>query len=175
MAETKNIERIGLRYICQSAVIIAVLCIATVATAYLAGIEGLKTPLIVSAVFSLIIDGADGMIWTKVVRKSPGSLTTFYTAVSGFRMLIALFTLFGVYLAVGRDSMTEYCIVLWCSTLYCWHTIRCSSHVFRFLTSSVTKKNNSIMKQLKSFILLAVLAVFPLFAMAGEAEEKVKG
>lgn len=111
MAETKNIERIGLRYICQSAVIIAVLCIATVATACLAGIEGLKAPLIVSAVFSLIIDWADGMIWTKVARKSPGSLTTFYTAVSGFRMLIALFTLFGVYLAVGRDSMTEYCIV----------------------------------------------------------------
>ncbi len=111
MPENNNIERIGLRYLCQSAAIIVVLCIATVATAYFTGIAGLKAPLIVSAVFSLVIDGADGLIWTRVAKSSPQSLTTFYTAVSGFRMLIALFTLFCVYLAVGRDNMTEYCIV----------------------------------------------------------------
>ncbi len=111
MLNTKEVDRLSIRYICQSAMIIAASCIATVAAGRILSVEGLKGPLVVSAVFSLIIDGADGMIWKKVAKGSPESLTTFYTAVSGFRMLLALATLFGVYLAVGRDAMVEYCIV----------------------------------------------------------------
>lgn len=111
MLNTKVVDKLSLRYICQSAMIIAALCVATVALGRVLSVEGLKGPLIVSAVFSLIIDGADGMIWNKVAKGSPESLTTFYTAVSGFRMLLALATLFGVYLTVGRNAMVEYCIV----------------------------------------------------------------
>ena len=39
------------------------------------------------------------------------SITTLYSVVSGFRMLMALFTLFIVYLVVGRSAMLPYVVV----------------------------------------------------------------
>ena len=111
MLEAKEVDKLSLRYIMQSASMIIVLCIVTFCVSGLFPSVSLRMPLLVSAVFSLVVNGADALIWQRVAKGSPESLTTFYTAVSGFRMLLALATLFGVYLAVGRDSMLEYCIV----------------------------------------------------------------
>lgn len=111
MLETKEVDRLSLRYIIQSASIIIVLCLLTFCASFLFPAASLRMPLLVSAVFSLVVDSADALIWQRVAKSSQESLTTFYTAVSGFRMLFALATLFSVYLAVGRDMMLEYCIV----------------------------------------------------------------
>ena len=76
-----------------------------------ANIEGLISPLIVSLVFSLGIESVEALVWRIVAEKHADSLINFFTAVSGFRMLLALVALTGCYLVVGRDAMLEYCLV----------------------------------------------------------------
>lgn len=111
MLKITDVSRLGNKYIAQSIVIIIVLCVIILSLALFVPIEGLFTPLAVSVLFSLAINVADGMVWKRVAGNSPESLPTFYTAVSGFRMLLALFTLLVCYMVVGRDAMAEYCIV----------------------------------------------------------------
>ena len=53
----------------------------------------------------------DALVWGKVRQAGDDGLPTFYTAVSGFRMLLALATLVVCYFVVGRDAMMEYCLV----------------------------------------------------------------
>ena len=74
--------------------------------------SGLMYPVAVSAVFSIVVESADALVWRKVAKTSPDSLTTFYSAVSGFRMLLALATMFVCYLVVGRDAVAPYIVVL---------------------------------------------------------------
>ena len=102
---------LGNKYIAQSLTIICILAIIVLAISFLVPIEGLVPPLVVSVLFSLIINVADGLVWKHVAGNSPDNLPTFYTAVSGFRMLLALFTLFICYIVVGRNAMLEYCII----------------------------------------------------------------
>ena len=73
---------------------------------------GLMYPVAVSAGFAIVVESADALVWRKVARKSPDSLTTFYTAVSGFRMLLALATMLVCYIIVGRDAIMPYILVL---------------------------------------------------------------
>ena len=72
----------------------------------------LMYPAAVGAVFSIVVESADALIWRRVATKSPDSLTTFYTAVSGFRMLFALATMLVGYIIVGRDGIMPYILVL---------------------------------------------------------------
>ena len=74
--------------------------------------SGLMYPVAVSAVFSIVVELADALVWRKVAKTSPDSLTTFYTAVSGFRMLLALATMLVCYIIVGRDAIMPYILVL---------------------------------------------------------------
>ncbi len=46
-----------------------------------------------------------------MAERNPEGLTTFYTAVSGFRMLLALGVMMVCYLVVGRDAMTVFFLV----------------------------------------------------------------
>lgn len=105
-----NVEKLGKRYMMQSTAIIIVLTIITISVSSFSDLD-LLSPMLVSIIFALLVSIADATIWRKVAKNSPDSLPTFYTAVSGFRMLLALFTLFICYLVVGRDAMLEYCIV----------------------------------------------------------------
>lgn len=74
-------------------------------------IDGLLIPAIVSVLFTLVVSGAIGLIWRRVAKRSPESLPTFFTAVSGFRMLLALATMFVYYLVCGRDAMLVFFLV----------------------------------------------------------------
>ena len=74
--------------------------------------SALMYPAAVGAVFSIVVESADALIWRRVATKSPDSLTTFYTAVSGFRMLLALATMLVCYIIVGRDGIMPYILVL---------------------------------------------------------------
>lgn len=71
----------------------------------------LLTPAIVSAAFSLIVSLSIGLIWRRVAQRSPESLPTFFTAVSGFRLLLALAVMFVYYLVDNNDSMLRFFIV----------------------------------------------------------------
>ena len=74
-------------------------------------IDGLLIPAIVSVLFTLVVSGAIGLIWRRVAKRSPESLPTFFTAVSGFRMLLALAAMFVYYLVFGRSAMLLFFVV----------------------------------------------------------------
>lgn len=71
----------------------------------------INIPLIVSALFSLLTSAAVGMLWQWVATAHEDMLTTFYTATSGFRMLLALLVLTVIYFIVGRQAMLPYVLV----------------------------------------------------------------
>ena len=74
-------------------------------------IDGLLTPAIIATVFTLVVSAAIGMVWRRVAKRSPESLPTFFTAVSGFRMLLALAVMFVYYLVYGRSAMLLFFVV----------------------------------------------------------------
>jgi hypothetical protein len=71
----------------------------------------LLTPAIISAVFALVMCWTIGLIWRRVAKRSPESLPTFFTAVSGFRLLLALAVMFVYYLVDTHDSMLRFFLV----------------------------------------------------------------
>ena len=107
-----DIDKLCGRYIVWSMVYIFILTIGSFIFEKLGLFSGLMYPVAVSAVFSIVVESADALVWRKVAKKSPDSLTTFYTAVSGFRMLLALATMFVCYIIVGRDAIMPYILVL---------------------------------------------------------------
>lgn len=92
------------------------LVILLTALAFVAEKTGLcadiKNPVAVAAVFSIVVESADALIWRKVAMKSPDSLTIFYSAVSGFRMLLALAVMLVCYIVVGREGIMPYVVAL---------------------------------------------------------------
>lgn len=107
-----DIDKLCGRYIVWSMVYIFILTIGSFIFEKLGLFSGLMYPVAVSAVFSIVVESADALVWLKVAKKSPDSLTTFYTAVSGFRMLLALATMLVCYIIVGRDAIMPYILVL---------------------------------------------------------------
>ena len=107
-----DIDKLCGRYIVWSMVYIFILTIGCFIFAKLGLFSGLMYPVAVSAVFSIVVELADALVWRKVAKKSPDSLTTFYTAVSGFRMLLALATMFVCYIIVVRDAVSPYIVVM---------------------------------------------------------------
>ena len=71
----------------------------------------LLTPAIVSVAFTLIVCFTIGLVWRYVAKNSPDSLPTFFTAVSGFRLLLALAVMFVYYLLDSNDTMLRFFIV----------------------------------------------------------------
>ena len=74
-------------------------------------VDGLLTPTIIATVFTLVVSAVIGMVWRRVAKRSPESLPTFFTAVSGFRMLLALAVMFVYYLVFGRSAMLLFFVV----------------------------------------------------------------
>ena len=114
-----DIAKISRRYVVQVFVACAALVLAVMALSKFAHVDGLVSPLVISAVFVLVVEFADIYIWSRLARNGGKMLPTYYSAVSGFRMLLALFTLLGCYIAVGRDAMMRYCLVFMVFYLWC--------------------------------------------------------
>ena len=107
---TKNIKRLSfnyMRYGLMVTVALALIALLAMQVWYL----DLLTPVIVSVVFSLVTCAAIALIWQRVAQSSPDSLPTFFTAVSGFRLLLALAVLFVYYLIDNQDSMLRFFLV----------------------------------------------------------------
>lgn len=112
MTLSSDTRKLCRRYIVQTIVAIAVMSLAVLALSEFANIGGLKAPLAVSVAFAFVIEMADILIWQRVRQNGQDdALSTFYTAVSGFRMLLALAVLGVCYFVVGRDAMPKYCLV----------------------------------------------------------------
>ena len=107
-----DIDRLCSKYIVWSMIIVVLLTVAAFLVEKTGLASALMYPVAVSAVFSIVVESADALVWRRVAKKSPDSLTTFYTAVSGFRMLLALATMLVCYIIVGRDAIMPYILVL---------------------------------------------------------------
>ena len=71
----------------------------------------LLTEMIVSSSFLLLTGIAIALIWRWVALNHRDSLPTYFTAVSGFRLLLALAVMFIYYLTDSRDSMLQFFLV----------------------------------------------------------------
>ncbi|MBO4827556.1 MAG: hypothetical protein J5506_10075 [Prevotella sp.] len=107
----QNIDKLSKQYIRQELLITAGLSLIGFLAMRVWFLDSLLVPIIVSAVFTLVVSYACGLIWRRVAKKSPSSLPTYYTASSGFRMLLALAVMFVYYLIYGRDSMLVFVLV----------------------------------------------------------------
>lgn len=126
MLEKRDIAKESRHFIVCSVVAVALLSLSVLSLSHFAHIDGLIPPLVVSAVFALVVESADMLVWRKVAQKgSVDTLATFLSAVSGFRMLFALMTMVGCYIAEGRDAIMNYLVVF--AVFYLWlivhHTV----------------------------------------------------
>ena len=107
----EEIKGISRRYILQSLCLLTAVTLIPVLLSLLTNVGNLTVPTIVALSFAVVVEAVDALVWGKVRQAGDDGLPTFYTAVSGFRMLLALATLVVCYFVVGRDAMMEYCLV----------------------------------------------------------------
>lgn len=106
-----DIDKVAKRYIGIGALIIIILWMASILVATLRPEWNLMAPIWVSTGFSVVFLVAFALLWRWISKEKKESLTTLYSLVSGFRMVLALFTLFVCYMVVGRDAMVPYVVV----------------------------------------------------------------
>ena len=108
---TGNVNnRIARRYILLGTALVLALYIVMEIVQKLTHIE-MEAPIMVSMLFSLSVTWIVGWLWKWIASNHSDQLTTFYSATSGFRLLLALAVLFVCFLVVGRDAMLIYVLV----------------------------------------------------------------
>ena len=107
---TKNIEKLSIAYMRYGVMVAVALALVGLMVMQIWFLD-LLTPIIVSVAFSLVTCVAIAQIWRRVAQNSPDSLPTFFTAVSGFRLLLALAVMFVYYLVDTQDSMLRFFMV----------------------------------------------------------------
>jgi hypothetical protein len=107
---TKNIEKLSIAYMRYGVMVAVALALVGLMVMQIWFLD-LLTPIIVSVAFSLVTCVAIAQIWKRVALSSPDSLPTFFTAVSGFRLLLALAVMFVYYLVDTQDSMLRFFMV----------------------------------------------------------------
>jgi len=106
-----NVRKASKKYFKQSLWLIAGLTLLFFLAISIWFQNQLILPVVISAVFALIVSAAEAIIWRKVSEKNAENLPTFYTAASGFRMLFALFVMLIYYIIKGRDAMLPFFLV----------------------------------------------------------------
>ena len=98
------------KYILQTVVIFAVMNSIVIIVQKMWGLD-LLAEMIVSSSFLLVTGVVIALIWRWVASNHKESLPTFFTAVSGFRLLLALGVMFAWYLADKNDTMLQFFMV----------------------------------------------------------------
>lgn len=109
---TRNdIRHIGWQYRKQGLVMVGALLLVALLVVNIGHFDFIITPLMVSAVYALLFEVVESMVWTKVATDSTENLPNFFMAVSGVRMLTALAVMFAYYLIAGRGAMLSFFLV----------------------------------------------------------------
>ena len=106
----QNVDRLSKSYMRQGLYLTVALTLLTLLVMRVWFLD-LLTAAIVSAAFTLVVCLTIGLVWRRVAKRSPESLPTFFTAVSGFRLLLALAVMFVYYLTDTSDSMIRFFLV----------------------------------------------------------------
>lgn len=110
----QDIKKMSVSYILQGLLIATILSLVTfvVMKVWFADLlPCMFTSVIVSVAFTLVVCVTIGMVWRYVALNSPDNLPTFFTAVSGFRLLLALAVMFVYYLLDHNDTMLTFFLV----------------------------------------------------------------
>lgn len=107
-------------------------------------LDRILTPLIVSVIFSVLVENIDILIWKRVARCSPESLPTFFMGVSGFRMLLGVIVIFIYYLVAEQETMLSFFVVfvIFYVTLLIHHTLFFVRINKNFTVKPVNDKNS---------------------------------
>jgi hypothetical protein len=105
----EEIKGISRRYILQSLCLLAVVTLIPALLSLLTNVGNLTVPTIVALSFAVVVEAVDALVWGKVRQAGDDGLPTFYTAVSGFRMLLALATLVVCYFVVDENLELAAC------------------------------------------------------------------
>ena len=112
MMSNEEIKKQSKRYILQAGLLCIILTLIVLGADAVFTLNGsLTAPAIVSAVFCLAIAITFALLWKWVATKHKENLPQLFTATTGFRMLLALFTLTGCYFCVGAEAITTYIVV----------------------------------------------------------------
>jgi len=69
------------------------------------------TPLIVCALYGMVFEIVEGIVWAKVAKKSADNLPNFFMAVSGVRFFSALALMLVYYLVANRMEMLHFLLI----------------------------------------------------------------
>ena len=105
------ITQAAIKHIFTSIIVSVVYALVVVGVGQVARKSALAAPVIVTLAYSVLESIVSSSVWCWVALNHQDSLPTFYTALSGFRMLVALAFLAAVYIVVGRDAMLPYVVV----------------------------------------------------------------
>ena len=106
-----DVDRIAKRYAGIGLMLVISLWLSGILLASFRPEWNLMPPIWISTAFCVLFLLGFAILWRWVMKRHEDSLTTLYSVVSGFRMLMALFTLFIVFLVVGRSAMLPYVLV----------------------------------------------------------------
>ena len=104
-----KIRKMSINYIRQGLYVSAALFLLTLLVMQVWFLD-LLTPAIVSVAFTLFVGFTIGLVWRYIAKNSPDNLPTFFTAVSGFRLLLALAVMF-VYYLLNKETMLNFFLV----------------------------------------------------------------
>lgn len=104
----KDIDRLGWQYRKQGIIIVGFLFLTGLLITNVGLLSGLVMPLIFSAVYALILEIGEILVWGSIAKETPDELPAFYMGVTGARMFFALAVMFVYYLAVDKNSMPTF-------------------------------------------------------------------
>ena len=105
-----DINKLCKNYIVQTVILFVVMNLIVSIVQKVWGID-LLAEMIVSSSFLLVMGVGIALIWRWVASSHKESLPTFFTAVSGFRLLLALGVMFVWYLTDKNDTMLRFFLV----------------------------------------------------------------
>lgn len=106
-----DIEKTSKRYVKQQLILAVAVSLIALLVMRLCYINAILVPVIVGFAFTLLVGCVISLMWRRVALHSPNNLPTFFTAVSGGRLLLALATMFVFYLSSGRENMIVFFLV----------------------------------------------------------------
>lgn len=109
--ERTDINRLSKLYTAQGVTLTIILLLIGLIVIRLWQMNGLMTSLTIGTCYMLSIVIAEAVGWQWVATSHSDSLPTFFTAVSGFRLLLALATMFVYYLIAGQGAMLNFFLV----------------------------------------------------------------
>lgn len=104
----REIGRQSNRYLMQGIALTLVVAVVIGLLDRFTNLEGLMVPMMIGTAFAVVIIMAEALGWRRVATSHPDSLPTFFMAVSGFRLLLALATMFVYYLMDDGDTMMTF-------------------------------------------------------------------